>query len=133
MLGRSGYLPVMLALMAGGACGGSADSRSKPVDGPHDSPTAVRLAALQGHGRPVPTSLTRDFDDVLTALEVRCTETREISPSLAEIAVDAVARAHQGGHDISHLEALRTLESSTHEGADMKIDCSDAAKRLFAR
>ena len=53
------------------------------------------------------------------------------SPSLADIAIDAVGRAHQRGDEITHLDALRTLEGSIHEGADMKIDCTDAAKRLF--
>jgi hypothetical protein len=83
--------------------------------------------------RPAPPSLVRDFDAVLNALEIRCTETRDVAPNLADIAIDAVARSHQNGHEVTHLEALRALEGSIHEGADMKIDCSDAAKRLFAQ
>ncbi len=103
------------------------------ADAPAASPAAARLAALQTDERPVPASLARDIDDVLTALEIQCTETREVSPGLADIAIDSVARSRLSGHAITHLEALRQLEGSIHEGADMKIDCREAAKRLFAR
>lgn len=123
----------MLILSAGVGCGGNVDGRAPVVNGGIGSSTATRLAELQGPERPAPPSLVRDFDAVLNALEIRCTETREIAPSLADIAIDAVARSHQNGHDITHLEALRALEGSIHEGADMKIDCSDAAKRLIAQ
>jgi hypothetical protein len=38
----------------------------------------------------------------------------------------------KNGKDVTHLEVLRALENSIHEGADMKIDCTEAAKRLFS-
>ena len=115
------------------ACGGNSGSSSKGTERSSSTPTAVRLAALQVGGPGAPAALLQDLDDVLTALEIRCTETRDTSPSLADVAINTVAASKKAGHDISHLEALRALEASIHEGADMKIDCTDAAKRVFAQ
>lgn len=95
------------------------------------SPPQVLLAGRDASGSQVPATLVDDFDRVLTALESRCTESRLSTPSLADIAVNVVITAKKNGHDISHLEVLRALEGSIHEGADMKIDCTDAARRLF--
>ena len=95
------------------------------------SPPQVVLAGRDLSGSQVPATLVDDFDRVLTALESRCTESRLSPPNLADIAVSLVSTAKKNGHDISHLEALRALEASIHEGADMKIDCTDAARRLF--
>ena len=81
---------------------------------------------------PRPPEVIDDVTQVLNALEVRCTETRTTTPSLTDIAAQAVAIAKQRGRDLTPLQALRLLESSIHEGADMKIDCTDAANRLFS-
>jgi hypothetical protein len=116
----------MLILSASAGCGGNVDRRATPVNGGNGSSAASRLAALEVPERPVPPSLVRGFDAVLDALETRCAETRDVSPSLADIAIDAVARSHQSGHDITHLDALRAPEGSI-------IDCTDAAKRLFEK
>jgi hypothetical protein len=97
------------------------------------SPPQVLLAGRDVGGSHVPATLVDDFDRVLTALESRCTESRLSTPSLADIAINVVSAAKKKGHDISHLEVLRALESSIHEGADMKIDCTDAANRLFSQ
>jgi hypothetical protein len=79
-----------------------------------------------------PAAVIDDMEQVLTALEVRCTETRATAPGLLDIAAKAVAVAKQRGRDLTTLQALRMLENSIHEGADMKIDCTDAANRLFS-
>lgn len=95
------------------------------------SPPQVVLASRDISGSQVPATLVDDFERVLTALESRCTESRLSTPSLSDIAINVVSTAKKNGHDISHLEVLRALEASIHEGADMKIDCTDAARRLF--
>ena len=115
------------------ACRGNPANGSTTVGVPPGSPTAERLAARQvGEGRAFP-SLVRDFDEVLTALEVRCTETRTTSPCVADIAINVVATSKKGRQDITELEVLRALEASIHEGADMKIDCMAAALSVFAQ
>lgn len=133
MIGRRYSVPAALVLMTSVACGDNSGSSSKGTERSSSTPTAVRLAALQVGGPSAPASLIQDLDDVLTALEIRCTETRDTSPSLADVAINTVAASKKAGHDINHLEALRALEASIHEGADMKIDCTDAAKRVFAQ
>jgi hypothetical protein len=89
------------------------------------------LAAIQEHSSQVPRALVVEFDQVLTALETQCSETRATSPSLGDIAVSSVAATERRGRAITLLEALRSLENSIHEGADMKIECVAAAARLF--
>ena len=95
--------------------------------------TIVAVAAC-ACGQPAqrPPEAVDELDQVLSALEIRCTETRTTTPNLTDIGVKAVALAKQRGRDLTHLQALRLLESSIHEGADMKIDCTDAANRLFS-
>ena len=119
-------------LMVASSC---SDRRSATSDATvhvtKESPPQAQLAARDSHRPDVPRTLVDDFDRVLTALEIRCVEARDGNPSLFQIAVDSVGIAKSNGHDISHLVALRTLEASIHEGADMKIDCTAAAKRLF--
>jgi hypothetical protein len=97
------------------------------------SPPQVQLAARDVGSSSVPATLVDDFDRVLTELEKRCTESRLSTPGLTELAVNVVSTARKNGRAISHLDVLRTLEGSIHEGADMKIDCTDAAKRLFSQ
>jgi hypothetical protein len=119
--------------MVGSACRQEARDQPTTIDVTKDSPAEAQLAALQVNARRVPRALVAEFDQVLTALEIRCTETRAATPSLADVAVKAVAAATKNGQDMTHLQALRALENSIHEGADMKIDCTEAAKRLFSQ
>ena len=133
--GRRGRLRVLSAflLLTSLACGGNPANGSTTVGVPAGSPTAKRLAARQVGDVSASPSLVRDFDEVLAALEVRCTETRATSPSLADIAINVVATSKKDGRDITELGVLRALEGSIHEGADMKIDCTAAARSLFAQ
>ena len=130
--GRLGALSAVL-LLTTLACRGNPANGSTTVGVPPGSPTAERLAARQVGEVSAPPSLVRDFDEVLTALEVRCTETRTTSPGLADIAIDTAATSKKGRHESTELEVLRALEASIHEGADMKIDCTAAARSLFAQ
>lgn len=95
------------------------------------APPEAQLAALQAGHAHVSRALVIEFAEVLTALERRCTETRVSVPSLGDIARQSVAAVKSEQPEMTLLNALRTLESSIHEGADMKIDCAAAARRLF--
>lgn len=119
-----------IVAVAGVACRQETHSGTDVIDVTAGSPAATRLAALQVNATRVPAVLVADFDQVLSALEIRCTETRDASPGLADIAVKTVEAATKAGREVTHLQVLRTLESSIHEGADMKINCTDAAHKL---
>jgi hypothetical protein len=128
--GRRASFVAALAFMTSAACNRNPNGRSKQVEASIGSASAKRLATLQVGGSMPPAPLVRAFDDVLTALEVRCAEARTSSPSLDDVAMIVVATAKARGHDISPLDALRTLEASIQEGADMKIECASAARTL---
>ena len=125
------FLATLLLMVASSCSDGSGATPDAAVHVTKESPPQAQLAVRDSMRPDVPRTLVDDFDLVLTALEIRCVEARYGHPSLFQIAVDSVGIAQSNGHDISHLEALRTLEASIHEGADMKIDCTAAAKRLF--
>ena len=131
MTSRVCFVVYSALVLATGACGGEPADRSSIVQIGQASPPQALLAGRDVSASQVPATLVVDFDKVLTALEIRCTESRLSTPSLVDIAINIVSTAKRNGHGISHLEALRELEASIHEGADMKIDCTDAARRLF--
>ena len=113
------------------ACGPAPADRPAMVQVTAASSPQVLLASREVGASEVSAALVADFDQVLTALEIRCTESRASTPGLPDIAINVVSTAKKNGRDIGHLEVLRALEGSIHEGADMKIDCTDAARRLF--
>jgi hypothetical protein len=130
--GRSArYAVGALVLILAAGCNVSPREKPESLQVLPSSPVEIQLAAMQQKATVVPRTLVVEFDQVLTALESRCTETRTTLPGLSEIAVNGVVSENRRGRDITLLEALRTLESSIHEGADMKIDCVSAAAHLF--